>query len=51
MTPVAREELRRYCADAARARKVREPWTMTDKTDAEDATAVGRQHRLIGRFG
>lgn len=43
MTPTARAELRRYCKDAAKARRIREPWTFADKADAAVAIlcAVG----------
>jgi len=44
VTPLAREELRRYCA-TARARKSREPWTFADWTDF--AVAVGAVAGLI----
>ena len=39
MTPTAREELRRFCQDAAKARKAKEAWSFADLTDA--AVALG----------
>lgn len=50
MTPTARAELRRYCADAARTRKVREPWTFADWTDAAIAVIAFTGLVFIGGF-
>lgn len=34
MTPTAREELRRYCQEAAKARQAKQGWTAADWGDA-----------------
>lgn len=51
MSPLAREELRRYCADAARVRKARQGWTSADWTDAIVAVVCFTGLVFLGGFG